>query len=176
MANFDLCLPLILQHEGGFVDDPDDPGGATNKGITFKIFCGCATRLLTLEPTIANLKSLTDEQAGEIYRANYWNAILGDEITSQSLANIVCDFYVNSEVAAAKLLQTVLNELGADLKVDGCIGPATIKALSAVDENEVYRRYKAGRIAFYRQLAHSDPSLSKFLNGWLDRVNSFPDV
>lgn len=176
MANFDICLPIILKNESGFVDDPDDPGGATNKGITFKTFCSCANSLLDTEPTMANLEALTDEQAGKIYRQNYWNAVYGDEIASQNLANIVCDFYVNSEVAAAKLLQTVLNDLGANLKVDGCVGPATTKALANVDQDEVYRRYKAGRIAFYQALVQENPSLSKFLKGWVNRVNSFPDV
>jgi len=176
MANFELFLPLLLQHEGGFVDDPLDPGGATNKGVTFTTFCSCSTTLLGVDPTLNNLKSLTDQQAGKIYRADYWNKVCGDEIQSQNLANIVCDFYVNSPEAAAKLLQTILNQLGASLTVDGCIGPATIRALGAVDENEVYRRYKAGRIAFYRNLVQENPSMSKFLNGWLNRVNSFPDV
>lgn len=177
MANFDVCLPIILKNEGGFVDDPDDPGGATNKGITFKTFCSCcSTGLLGVQPTVANLKSLTDQQAGAIYRANYWNAVCGDQIASQDLANIVCDFFVNSEANAAKLLQSILNGMGATLKVDGCIGPGTMRALALADQNEVYVQYKSGRIAFYRKLAQDEPPLGKFLNGWINRVNSFPDL
>jgi lysozyme family protein len=91
VANFDVFLPLLLKFEGGFVNDPADPGGATNKGITLQTFRGCAQNLLGLEPTLDNLKSLTDAQAGAIYRDLYWNKTRGDDIDSQTLANIVCD-------------------------------------------------------------------------------------
>jgi lysozyme family protein len=175
MADFSSFLPLVLRFEGGFVDDPADPGGATNKGITLKTFSGCAQSLLGVDPTLDNLKGLSDSQAATIYRALYWNAVCGDEIASQNLADIVCDFYVNARSHASELLQTVLNNVGANLKVDGAIGPATMAALAAADQNDVYRRYKQGRIAYYENLAQEEPSLQKFLNGWLNRVNSFPD-
>lgn len=175
MANFDVFLPLLLRFEGGFVDDPSDPGGATNKGITLGTFRNCAGSLLGIDPTLDNLKALTDQQAGTIYKAQYWNQIHGDDITSQDLANIVCDFYVNAGARATKLLQTILNELGAALAVDGEIGAGSMQALARIDQIEVYRRYKQGRIKYYEDLAQSQPSLEKFLKGWLNRVNSFPD-
>lgn len=175
MADFNVFLPLVLRFEGGFVDDPADPGGATNKGITLKTFTGCSQRLLGVDPTLDNLKALSDDQAATIYKALYWNAVCGDAIASQNLADIVCDFYVNAQSHAAKLLQTVLNSVGAKLDVDGAIGPSTMAALAASDQNDVYQRYKQGRIAYYQNLAQQVPSLSKFLNGWLNRVNSFPD-
>jgi lysozyme family protein len=176
MASFDTFLPLLLNFEGGFVDDPADPGGATNKGITLQTFSGCAQNLLGFAPTLDNLKSLTDLQAGTIYNALYWNTIRGNDIALQDLANIVCDFYVNAGVHATKLLQNLLNELGASLEVDGVIGPAVMQVLAASDQQDLYRRYKAGRIAYYRDLVQKQPSLGKFLPGWLNRVNSFPDV
>jgi lysozyme family protein len=176
MANFDLFLPMLLRFEGGFVDDPVDPGGATNKGITLKTFTGSARNLLGVEPTLDRLKNLTDDQAGVIYKALYWNKIRGDEIGSQNLANIVCDFYVNAGSHATKLLQSILNQMGGNLTIDGEIGPTSIQALASVDQGEVYRQYKQGRIAYYRNLVQEQPSLVRFLNGWLNRVNSFPDV
>jgi lysozyme family protein len=176
MAEFNTFLPLVLKFEGGFVNDPDDPGGATNKGVTLETFSGCAQSLLGVEPTLENLKSLTDDQAGLIYRSLYWDKIHGDEFVNQNLANIVCDFYVNAKANAAKLLQSVANEMGANLKVDGGIGSSTMAAIAALDQDELYRRYRAGRIAYYRNLAASRPSLAKFLNGWLNRVNAFPDA
>jgi lysozyme family protein len=176
MANFEIFLPMLLKFEGGFADDPVDPGGVTNKGITFKTFTGCAKTLLNVDPTLENLKNLTDAQAGTIYRASYWNPVHGDEMELQDLANIVCDFYVNAGGNATRLLQRVMNGMGAELAVDGSIGPASIKALATLDQTEVYRRYKSGRITYYQNLAESQPPLRKFLNGWLNRVNAFPDL
>jgi lysozyme family protein len=173
MASFDLVLPIILKNEGGYVDDPTDPGGETNKGITMKTFQQCSHALLGVDPTSANLKALTDAQAGIIYKTNYWNPIQGDAYPSQDLANIVCDFYVNSGTHATSLLQRVLNSLGASLTVDGSIGPATIQALATIPGDQIYRAYKQGRIAYYTELGQRYP---QFLKGWLRRVNEFPDV
>jgi lysozyme family protein len=176
MANFEVFLPVLLGFEGGFVDDPVDPGGATNKGITLKTFTSAAPSLLNISPTLANLKALTDEQAGLLYKALYWDKIQGDEIELQDLANIVFDFYVNAGGHAAKLLQTVLVAMGANLTVDGDLGPASLRALHAADQTEAYRRYKQGRIQYYENLVQQQPELGKFLKGWLNRVNAFPDI
>jgi lysozyme family protein len=176
MANFDVFLPLLIRFEGGYVDDPVDPGGATNKGITLRTFSECAKNLLGIEPTLDNLKALTDEQAGTIYKALYWSKTHGEDMASQDLANIVCDFYVNAGANATKLLQTILIEMGATLTVDGVIGPGSVQALRGIDQSQVYRRYKQGRIKYYENLVQSQPALGKFLKGWLNRVNSFPDL
>lgn len=176
MADFSLFLPLVLKFEGGFSDDPADPGGTTNKGITLRTFTSCAAKLLNVDPTVENLRNLTNDQAAVIYRALYWDAMHGDETELQDLANIVCDFYVNAQANATRLLQRVMNDLGAGIAVDGSMGPGSMKALAALDQTEVYRRYKAGRISYYQNLVKSQPELSKFLKGWLNRVNSFPDL
>jgi lysozyme family protein len=178
MANFNTFFPTLLGFEGGFVDDPADPGGATNKGITMKTFSGCAIGLLGIEPTLGNLKALTNEQVGKIYKALYWDKVRGDDITLQELANIVFDFFVNAGGNATKLLQNVMNATGAhpSVAVDGVIGPTTMQALQALDQKDVYRRYKLGRINYYKDMAANHPSLAKFLNGWLNRVNAFPDL
>jgi lysozyme family protein len=134
------------------VDDPDDPGGETNKGITMGTFQECSHELLGLDPTSQKLKQLTDAQAGIIYRARYWNKMQGDAFALQGLADIVCDFYVNAGTRASALLQQVANDMGAHVVEDGSVGPATLQALDSLDHNEVYRRYKQARIAYYRAL------------------------
>jgi lysozyme family protein len=96
MASFDIFLPMLLRFEGGYVNNPRDPGGETNKGVTMATFQGCSHELLGIDPTSDNLKALTDAQAGIIYKALYWNKMQGDAITLQDLANIVCDFFVNA--------------------------------------------------------------------------------
>jgi lysozyme family protein len=173
VANFDVFLPILLRFEGGYVDDPTDPGGETNKGVTMATFQQCSHELLGLDPTSDNLKALTDAQAGIIYKALYWNKIQGDAIGLQDLANIVCDFYVNAGGHASKLLQHVLNNMGAHVVEDGSIGAATMQALAGLDQVQVYRQYKQGRIAYYQALGQRFP---QFVKGWLNRVNAFPDL
>lgn len=162
MASFDIFLPILLKFEGGYVNDPEDPGGETNKGVTIAVFQNCAHELLGIDPTSDNLKALTDAQAGIIYKALYWNKIQGDAIALQDLANIVCDFFVNAGSHATKLLQTVMLQMGANVAVDGVIGPGSIAALNGLPQAEVYRRYKQGRIEYYEALGQRFP---KFLNG-----------
>ncbi|HYW38149.1 MAG TPA: glycosyl hydrolase 108 family protein [Terriglobales bacterium] len=173
MASLDLFLPILLRFEGGYVDDPSDPGGETNKGITMATFRQCSHGLLGLDPTSENLKSLTDAQAGIVYRALYWDNMSGDDFQLQDLANIVCDFYVNAGTHATVLLQRILNGMGAHVVEDGAIGPASIQALNALSQTEVYRQYKQGRINYYQNLGQRFP---QFLQGWLNRVNAFPNL
>jgi len=173
MASFDIFLPMLLKFEGGYVNDPEDPGGETNKGVTMAVFQNCAHELLGVDPTSDNLKAVTDAQAGIIYKALYWNKVQGDAIGLQDLANIVTDFFVNAGSHATKLLQTVMVQMGQNVVVDGVIGPGSIAALNGLPQVEVYRQYKQGRIAYYQALGQRFP---KFLKGWLNRVNAFPDL
>ena len=173
MASFDIFLPMVLKFEGGYSNDPTDPGGETNKGITMKTFQMCSHRLLGVDPTSDNLKVLTDAQAGIIYKALYWDQMCGDSFGLQDLANIVCDFYVNAGTHATKLLQHVMNGMGATLIEDGAIGTGSLQALAGLPQDQVYRQYKQGRIAYYQALGQRFP---QFLQGWLKRVNSFPDI
>ena len=173
MANFDLFLPILLRFEGGYVDDPSDPGGETNKGITMATFRQSSHALLGIDPTSENLKALTDGQAGILYKALYWDKMAGDDFQLQELANIVCDFYVNAGTHATILLQRVMNGMGAQVAEDGAIGPASIKALNALPQKDVYRQFKQGRIGYYQSLGQRFP---QFLKGWLNRANSFPDL
>ncbi len=175
MSDFSIALPITLAFEGGYVDDPKDPGGETNLGITLRVFSTTAHPLLGIEPTSDNLKNLQPAQAGIIYRANYWNAVRGDDIILQELANILFDFYVNSGTHASSLLQKVVNNMGAapPVVVDGNIGQKTIDCLSALPQAEVYREFKAARLAFYQELGKKYP---EFVDGWVHRVESFPDL
>ncbi|HTN52453.1 MAG TPA: glycosyl hydrolase 108 family protein [Anaeromyxobacter sp.] len=176
MAKFEQFLPMLLRFEGGYVDDPDDPGGETNKGVTLAVFQECSRELLGIEPTAENLRNLTDAQAGAIYKARYWDRMHGDDFALQDLANIVCDFYVNAGARATELLQHVMNGMGTAVAEDGAIGPGTLQALAGLPQDEVYRRYKQARVAYYTQLAQARPTLAKFLGGWLNRVDAFPDA
>lgn len=175
MADFAAALRITLGFEGGYCNNPDDPGGETNHGITMRVFQAAARPLLRIAPTSDNLKAMTLAQAGIIYRARYWNPIFGDQMPHQALAEILFDFYVNSGTHASSLLQSVVNEMGAkpSLLVDGTLGRETLQALASLPLDEVYRRYKEGRTAYYVSLRERFPD---FIKGWLRRVNSFPDL
>jgi len=178
MASFDPFLPTLLRFEGGYVNDPADPGGATNKGVTLQTFRAFGRQLLGVDPTLDNLKRLTDVQAGTIYKTLYWDRLRADEIGLQPLAEILVDFHVNAGAGAIKLLQRVLNDLQVQplLSVDGVMGPGSRQALLRMDPTPVYRHYRQGRSVYYEDLARQRPSLQRFLTGWLARVAAFPDL
>jgi lysozyme family protein len=173
MASFEIALPITLKWEGGYVNNPNDPGRETNLGITMATFQQCSHELLGIDPTSDNLQALTQAQAGIIYKANYWNKVQGDAYVLQELANIVFDFYVNAGGNASKLLQAILRGKGAGILADGSIGPATIQALNGFSQVDVYNAYKQGRIQYYQDLGVKYPM---FLKGWLARATSFPDL
>ncbi|WP_426165114.1 glycoside hydrolase family 108 protein [Pseudoduganella sp. R-34] len=175
MADFQKFLPTLLSLEGGFSNDPHDPGGVTNMGITFPIYKQHALRLLGVQPTLDGLKSLTAEQAGKIYKVEYWDRMFGDEISFEPLANIMFDFYVNAGHHAFQLLQQVLNAAGGQFDLRAPLRSQTVEALRHHDIIEVYTAYKDGRKAYYRALAHEHPVLRRYLKGWLHRVDRFPD-
>ena len=88
MARAELLMPFILQWEGGFVNNPLDRGGATNRGVTlatYRAFYG-------KDATVEQLKNITDEQWMHIFRTGYWDKWQADRISSQSLANILVDW------------------------------------------------------------------------------------
>jgi lysozyme family protein len=176
MAQFLKYFPTLLRFEGGFVDDPADPGGATNKGITLSTFSRYAKPLLGIQPTLSNLRALSDVQAAKIYKLEFWDRLLADEIAFQPLAEIVCDFYVNSGSHAVSTLYKVLNYAGDNHAVQDVLTREVVAGLHAHDHAALYAHYKHARSAYYISLAHEHPVLRRFLKGWLARVNAFPDL
>lgn len=176
MAQFAAYLPHLLRFEGGFVDDPDDPGGATNMGITLKTFQAYGPGLGLTDTSVGALRTLTAEMAGQIYKRHYWDPLQADSIQLQPLAEMLVDFYVNAGRNAVLELQRQLNAMGArpPLTEDGAFGAATAAALHSADPLATYRGLRQRRLQYYTDLAKARPTLNKFLKGWLNRVNSFP--
>jgi lysozyme family protein len=155
--SFPRALQLVLAHEGGFVDHPKDPGGATNKGITLSTYRGY-TRNNRL--TAADLRNITDEMVARIYRERYWNAVKGDQLPN-GVDYAVFDFAVNSGPArAAKFLQKVVGT-----KQDGVIGPMTLDAVAGIGPSVINRLCEA-RLFWLRKL----PTWPTFGRGWERRV------
>jgi len=171
---FNRALRTILRHEGGFVNHPNDPGGATNRGITMGTFRNNARRLLNIEPTLENLRNLTVEQAGVIYRDRYWNRIRGDEIHDERVATFLFDFYVNAGNNATRTLITTISALtNQNLNPAAGMNDDVINAINALDSQVLFRTFRQARIDYYTNLANRSPRLRVFLRGWLNRVNSF---
>lgn len=167
MADFNEAIDTILEHEGGYVDHPADPGGATNRGITFKLFKQYAAEL-GVPGTKDSLKSLTEQQARHIYKKEFWDKFHGDKINDQQVATQVFDFYVNAGAPALKRLQ---EEIG--VTADGVIGPVTLSILNMANPEIVFDGYRDARIQFYKDLAEKKPTMKVFLKGWLNRANKF---
>lgn len=162
-ANFDRALPEILRHEGGFVNHPKDPGGATNKGITI----GTLRRLgIDVDgdgdSDIADLKGLRHEHVARVYKLFYWDAVKADLLPS-GVDYTVADFAVNSGPGrAAKHLQRALG-----VAQDGSIGPKTLAAAAEADPVAVISAIHGSRMRFLQGL----PIWPTFKGGWTRRVD-----
>lgn len=167
MADFEKSIPHILKWEGGYVDHPADPGGATNRGIIFTIFKQYAG-VLGLPPTKEGLQQLTEGQAKLIYREQFWNRMKGDLINDQQVADIIFDGFVNCGRNGLKIAQ---REAGTD--ADGEIGNNSLQAINLANPRILFAGIKDARIKYYENLAERKPAMKVFLKGWLNRINSF---
>lgn len=156
--NFDASLKFVLQFEGGFVNHPDDPGGATNLGVTI----GTLSLVLGRPATVAEVKALTPKTVAPIYRQRFWDAVSGDDLPlGVDLA--VFDFAVHSgPKRAAIALQRVLK-----VGDDGDIGSITIEAASKADPSQVIKTLCADRLKFLKGLT----VFTKFGPGLKSRVD-----
>ena len=152
------ALAVVLKHEGGYVNHPEYPGGATNKGITQATYDGYRrSKGLITRKTV---KLISDEEVADIYKTRYWDAIKGDALPA-GLDYAVFDFAVNSgTVKAAKGLQKALG-----LTQDGVIGPRTLAA-AMEDPKAAIKKLCADRLAFLKRLK-TWPTFGK---GWERRV------
>jgi lysozyme family protein len=156
--NFQRALALVLKHEGGYVDHPKDPGGATNKGITIATF----RRYVKRDGTKDDLRRISDADVKPIYKTKYWDKVRGDDLPD-GLDYAVFDFAVNSGTGRApKYLQRVLG-----VAQDGVIGPTTLKAAHNANVEFAIDRLCDDRMAFLRGLS----TFSTFGRGWTSRVS-----
>jgi len=161
--NFSSSFELLLKHEGGYVNHPDDPGGRTNHGITQRVY----EKFLGEDVTEEEMKDMPLEDVFSIYKEDYWDRIRGDELPS-GVDLCVFDWAVNSGVSqASKALQRVLGVLD-----DGIIGSRTVAA-TCRQENQtvVVEAISQKREDFYRSLGTFDT----FGRGWLRRNDETRD-
>lgn len=165
-AIFERALAHVLEMEGGYDEDPYDPGGPTNRGITLSEFVRDKGLEFTSENFAAlkaELKAITPDTVRRIYRRNYWDAASCPELPPP-LALFHFDAAVNQGVAgAARMLQQAV---GAE--VDGEVGPLTLAAVASHPTEETLAAYADVRRRRYRAL----PTFWRFGKGWLSRVDT----
>lgn len=166
MADFDSYAPKLRKLEGGWVDDPDDPGGATMQGVTLTTF----RRYYGADRTKEQLRNITYDQWKTVMR-HYWMYCKGNHIVNQSVAEIFCDAYVNGGATAIRAIQRALN-----VPADGAVGPVTYGRINALDTKTAFYTIKDARLKYYQALVNAKPTLRKFIHGWYNRVNSFTYV
>lgn len=163
---FSPALANVLEFEGGWSDDPFDPGGPTNKGITLAVFAreiGISVEAHTLADLKKRLAAIPDDEVERIYRERYWVPACCPHLPA-ALAFFHFDAAVNQGVGrATRMLQQAL---GVDM--DGEIGPLTLAAAGSQQNAAVLVRYADIRRAHYRSLSH----FWRFGRGWLRRVDT----
>ena len=156
-GNFTASLSHVLRHEGGFVHDARDPGGATNMGIT----AATLARMRGRPVTAAEVRALQRSEAAAIYRRLFWDALSADELPP-GVDHALFDLAVNSGPSrAAKLVQRVVA-----VAEDGRIGPVTMAALRRSDPLETIKALTQARLDFLQRL----PTWATFGRGWRRRV------
>lgn len=168
MADVKRLVPHILKWEGGWANDPDDLGGATNKGVTFNTYKLYRRQRGLSEPSIGDLRRMTDEEFTDILKSMYWNHCKADFIESQGVANAIVDWAWNSgTVTAVKEVQKILG-----VKADGIIGNITLSAINSHSPLPLFGKIHAARIAYIERICNARPANRKFYRGWLNRINS----
>lgn len=157
-SNFDKALAAVLVHEGGFVNNPKDPGGMTNLGCTkatWEEYCGHPVNERTM-------RALTPGDVAPLYKRKYWDKICGDDLPD-GVDYVVFDCAINSGPGrAAKFLQSCVG-----VEPDGGIGPKTLAAVKAFDAKQLVQDYSKRRLSFMMDL----PTWATFGKGWSRRVN-----
>ena len=158
---FDRAVATALAHEGGLIDDPADPGGLTNFGISLRSY-----------PELggAGIRALTADEAAAIYRRDWWDRYGWGELPAPIAAKLL-DIGVNIGAESVhRLLQRGLRAAGCMTAEDGVLGPATRAAAAAADTTVLLAALRSEAAGHYRLIAARRPASERFLAGWLQRA------
>lgn len=159
MADYSAAITKTLAREGGsaYTEIKGDAGGATKFGISARAYPG------------VDIRNLTEQQARDIYRRDYWDRIKGGDINSQAIAEAIFDFAVNAGVVtASKLAQMAIGVSDPD----GIIGINTVSRLNSpmIKAEDFIASYTLLKIARYAAICNKDKTQTKFLLGWINRA------
>lgn len=180
MSDFEPAIKILLVHEGGYVNNPNDSGGATNYGVSLR-FLRDYPNLGDFDGDgdvdIEDIKNMTLDDAKKIYKELWWDKYKYGSIVDQTIATKVFDASVNMGSSRAhKLLQQALNDaFSLKLSVDGILGPATFHVVNAcTDDTEqlLLNSYCNEMWKFYQQIIANNPKNKVFERGWKNRAFS----
>lgn len=172
---FERALAQVLAHEGGFVDDPADSGGATNWGISLRLLRELPQGDLDGNGKIdsQDIRCLTREQAGEFYRIHWWERY-GYQDFPEAIGIKVFDLAVNMGPRPAhRLLQRAVRACGEQVVEDGILGPQSRQAcarVTSITTEVLLAALRSEAAGYYRALCIQHPHLSRFRRGWLRRA------
>lgn len=160
MSSFKKAVEEVLLFEGGYSDDPVDPGGRTNYGISSKA-----------HPEIKDVHDLTLEDAIQIYYKDYWVVGRVFMVQDQRLANKLMSMNVNAGIYQGTLcLQRALRAVHGDVTEDGIMGPETATAVNQANPAALLAAFRSECGNFYRLLIRRKPHMVKYETGWLRRA------
>ena len=192
MANVDVLLPFILRWEGGYVNDPADSGGATNKGVTIATWKQCGyDKDGDGDIDVKDLKLITnDDVRNRVLKPHFWDRWKADSIQSQKVANILVDWVWASGKHGIVIPQRLLG-----VKADGIVGAKTISAVNFADPKQLFNAIYNVRVKFLKNVAAQSVATyekkkgrkatnaekmrytkQRFLNGWLLRLSDIKDL
>ena len=186
MANIEHFIPFLIKWEAGiskksnetneslfqrarktgWADDPDDLGGQTMVGVTMATYDEYCRRKGYPKPTTGRLMDLSYNDWKSILKMLYWDRWNADEIRSQSIAEIVCDFVWASGVHGIKVPQDLVGVIP-----DGIVGPKTLAAVNSRNPRELFDQIKIARFDFIEDICRKRPANNKFKRGWMNRIN-----
>lgn len=176
MADVKILSPFILRWEGGFVNHPNDPGGATNMGVTIGTWKSQGyDKDGDGDIDVADLKKITKEDATNMLKNNYWNRWFADQICNQAVANTLVDWVWLSGANGIKIPQRMMG-----LKEDGIVGYVTLSALKeSTNTSEKAKKfleqlYKV-RYQFINDIIRRNPRLEVFRKGWVNRMKNLEE-
>ena len=178
MAKFNLALLKVLSHEGGYVNDPDDLGGETYKGIArnshgswsgWQLIDSYKVKPDFPKSLEANTK--LQNMVEQFYFELFWQPLKANQIQNQTSADSVFDFAVNSGLSnSARLVQSIVGT-----KIDGVIGDITLTKINSMDFAHFQAALTVAKMEYYMNVIRKRPTSKKFLLGWISRSLSFND-
>lgn len=172
MAKFDEYFEHLLKLEGGYNNIKEDSGGPTALGITLNTWINHGEhpdKNSDGKIDKEDVKLITKEDAYKIAKKLYWDAVKGDKINNQSVAEFIFDWGYNSGTKTAiKKVQQALN-----ISVDGIIGTKTLASINQSNQEVLFNKLVESRHQFIQNIIKNNPSQAKFRRGWENRINSF---